>query len=512
MSELAYTESTQSVNIDRTEAFNRCKIDLNFLASLAISTIFTSFFPPVYIALWGLLVEKCGIDNIFRLLLGLPRGHAKTTFIKLFVLFIILFTNRQFILIICASSPKAENFLADISDMLDEPNIIGVFGDWRAAIETDTKTLKKFSFMGRDIIIAATGQGSIRGINIKHRRPDVIVMDDAQDKENAESPVESHKMLTWLQSTVMKLRDPVRCFFLYIGNKYKVAPDCVCVFDKLEKNPLWIHVVTGAILEDGQPLWPELHSLDSLMEEFENDFNMGTPEIFLAEIMNDTEINLNALIDLTKVPFNPFEEEGEQVLCQGRCVIIDVATNKIGADDTVLGLHGVYPDAVSTNNTGVKVVLEMMEFGSLSPLATIQHALQMCFTHGANVIGVESTAYQSSLLFWFNHVCEELGIGQGLHFVELTPQGNKTKRILQYLKQLLRGEVYLALKCREPMFNEALSFKPAKTNNDDNKLDMASYWQQMIEKYQFLIALPHAVSNTDFEGAKVLGMEDNCPY
>lgn len=510
MSDITHIESTQSVNIDREEVFNQCKTDLNFLASLAIPTIFTFFFPPVYIALWSLLLEKCGIDNIFRLLLGLPRGHAKTTFIKLFVLYLILFTNRQFILIICASSPKAENFLADVSDMLDEPNIVSVFGDWRAAIEADTKTLKKFSFMGRDIIIAATGQGSVRGINIKHRRPDAIIMDDAQDKENAESPVESHKMLNWLQSTVMKLRDPIRCFFIYIGNKYKVAPDCVCVFDKLEKNPLWFHVVTGAILSDGNPLWPELHSLESLMEEFENDFNMGTPEVFLAEIMNDTDINLNSLIDLTKVPFNPFEEPGDQVLCQGRFVIIDVATNKMGADDTVLGLHGVYPDANSTNNTGVKVVLEKMEFGSLSPLDTIKAALTMCFSSGANVIVVESAAYQASLLFWFNHICEELEIGQGLHFVEVFPQGNKTKRILNYLKQLRKGEVYLSLNCREPMFSEATCFKPAKHNNDDNKLDMAAYWQQAIEKYLHLIALPHAISNTDYDGAKVL--EDNCPY
>lgn len=505
MSEII-AESTQKLALDRQEIVDRCRTDLNFLAPLAMPTVVTELFPPVFLAIWQLLIAKCSLQTIFRLLLGLPRGHAKTTFIKLFCLYLILYTDRQFVLCLCASQPKAENFLADIVDMLDEPNIVAVFGNWRTAIETDTLSLKKFVFMGRDIILAASGQGSVRGLNIKNRRPDVIVMDDVQDKENAESETESHNTLKWIQSTVMKLRDPKRCFFIYIGNKYKVPPNCVCVLEKLQQNDLWVHIVTGAILEDGEPLWPALHSKDSILEEFQNDLNMGVPEIFFAEIMNDTETTLSSLIDLTKIPLSPFDQAENAVLCQGKFVIIDVATNKIGADDTVVGLFSLYEER--------KCALEDMDFGSLSPLDTIKSALTFCFTTGANVIAVENSAYQSSLLFWFNHVCQELQIGSGIHFVEVQPMGKKNKRILAFFKQLLPAksapdtpvkepDVYLGAKVREKVFNQALSFRPSKTTNDDNIIDMGSYWQQVLEKYEHLIALPHAMSNADYDTAKV---------
>jgi hypothetical protein len=504
---------TQSGNFDRQQAFNLAKTDLNFLASLAMPTVFTVLFPAIHLALWSLMLEKVGINGFFRLLLGLPRGHAKTTLIKLFVLWLILFSDRNFILIICASAPKAQAFLDDVWGYLAEPNIINIFGDARITEETDNKSQKIFSFMGRTIVLAAVGQGSVRGLNVRNRRPDVIVFDDVQDKENAESETESNKLLNWVQSTAMKLRSPHRCFFIYIGNKYKVSAGCVCILERMQNNPLWISIVTGAILADGTPLWPELHSLESLMEEFQNDLNMGVPEVFLAEVMNDTESQFNTLIDVSKVPLNPYEGEDWLPLCQGKFLLIDVATNKIGADDTVIGLHGIYPFASNGSSDDaeepIKIVCEGLLFGSMSPGETIENSLILCFKSGANVIGVESNAYQSSLLYWFDRICKERGI-EGIEFVEILAKGKKNGRILNYLKQLLKGEVYLGNEVRPAVFKEALAFKSNKTNNRDNILDMGAHWQQMITKYRHLIKLPHSIENQEFGGAKVV--ENNSSF
>lgn len=470
---------------DRRQAFDLAKNDLNFLASLAMPTIFEFNFPPILTAIWSLLIEKVGFNDIFRLLLGLPRGHAKTTLIKLFVLWCILFTDRKFILIICASSPKAEDFLADVWGYLAEPNIINIFGNAHITAEEDNKGQKIISFMSRTIVLTAVGQGSVRGLNVKNSRPDMIIFDDVQDKENAESETESNKLLHWIQSTAMKLRDPRRCLFIYIGNKYRVPQRCVCILEKMQNNKLWTSIVTGAILADGQPLWPELHSLASLMEEFENDTIMGTPEVFLAEIMNDTESSFNALIDVTKIPMNPYEDK---VLCQGRFIVIDVATNKIGADDTAIGLFGIYPASEGRERT----VLERLVFGSLSPRETIEKSFELCFESGANLIGVESVAYQSSLLFWFEEVGKLIGV-EGIDFVELTSRGKKASRILNYLKKLLKSDTFLANDVRADVFSQALAFKPHKTNNRDDILDMAEKEQQVLEKFRWVIRLPSAV-------------------
>lgn len=491
------TQTLATGDFTRQEVFNLCRDDLNFLAAMAMPTVFEHNFPPILLAIWSLLKDKANdnVELVFRLLLAIPRGHAKTTVIKLFVLWLILFTDRKFVLIICATSGKAEDFLADVWGYLAEPNIVNVFGNGHVAAEEDNKSTKIFSFMGRTIVLAAVGQGSVRGINIKNNRPDVIIFDDVQDKENAESETDSVKLLNWMQSTAMKLRSPKRCLFIFIGNKYRVTGNCVCILEKLQKNPLWLSIVTGAILEDGQPLWPELHSLASLYEEFQNDLNMGVPEIFLAELMNDTESNFNALINVDKVPLSPYDEDSWKAMCQGRYIIIDVATNKIGADDTVIGLFGIYPHQDGKERS----VLEGIVFGSLSPKETIQKSFELCFRHGANCIGVESVAYQSSLLFWFNEIATEIGI-EGISFVELKPKGKKNGRILNFLKQILAGECYLARDVRKVIFQQALGFKPNKTNNTDDILDMSAYWQQTIELYRYLITMPTSVIDQTMAG------------
>ncbi len=145
----------------------------------------------------------------------------------------------------------------------------------------------------------------------------------------------------------------------------------------------------------------------------------------------------------------------------------------------------------------------------MSPKQTIENSLMLCFSTGANVIGVESNAYQSSLLFWFDEICKERGI-EGIHIVEIIAAGKKIKRILLYLKQLLNGDVYLGYEVRAAVFKEALSLKPSKANNRDNILDMGAHWQQMIEKYEHLIAFPHSVSAQEFGSAKVI--ENNSPF
>ena len=75
--------------------------------------------------LWDLMKQnvKTVITNP-KIALGIPRGHGKTTLIKLFIVYCILFTDRKFILVMSATATLAENIIADVIDMLNEKNII----------------------------------------------------------------------------------------------------------------------------------------------------------------------------------------------------------------------------------------------------------------------------------------------------------------------------------------------------------------------------------------------------
>ena len=119
------------------------KENLDFLAALAMPTVFQFGFPPVFQAVWQWLLSETFKPRSFpQLALGLPRGFGKTTLIKIYILFCILFTQKRFILIISATATLAENILSDVMDMLNELINKQVFGDWRLGMEKDTQQIK----------------------------------------------------------------------------------------------------------------------------------------------------------------------------------------------------------------------------------------------------------------------------------------------------------------------------------------------------------------------------------
>lgn len=93
------TGDTQVVALDAGEAAELAKKDFNFLAGLAMPNVYEFPFPPIYGAVWQLLWGAANTTRDFsKFAIGLPRGHAKTTWIKLFILALILFTNKKFLL------------------------------------------------------------------------------------------------------------------------------------------------------------------------------------------------------------------------------------------------------------------------------------------------------------------------------------------------------------------------------------------------------------------------------
>lgn len=486
-------------SFNREEVVQLARTDVNFLAGLAMPLVFKSLLPSVLLVVWSMLTQAAHKHKDFsQLALGIPRGHGKTTLIKIYILYCILFTEKHFILVISATATLAENVIADVIDMLDEPNIKAIFGDWRLGCEKDTEPLKKFGFRGRNIILAGIGAGgTLRGLNLKNERPDVMIFEDVQTRECADSELQSKQLLQWMLGTAMKAKSPNGCVFAFLGNMY---PTPYSILKKLKSNPRWIKFISGAILADGSALWPELQSLEQLLDEFENDLSMGHPEIFMAEVMNDDEATANNRIDLSLI------SECSYTLAdmpQAKCIIIDPADDKSTSDDTTIGLVHVYDEIP---------VLMISQEGIMSPGDTIKYALIMAISNQCTVIAVESNAYQRSLLYWFGVICEQLGIS-GIQFVELY-SGNKSKntRIAEALKQLNSKEIAISAAVRNKVVKQIVDWNPLKTNNVDGLLDIVSYMPKMLELYGDIMECITGVINQAYEGAVVHSVEDNCNF
>ncbi len=353
--------------------------------------------------------------------------------------------------------------------MLDEVNIMSLFGDWRVGREINRQDVKKFTYRNRSIVLGALGAGgSIRGLNINHARPDVIIFEDIQTKECSESIPQSTALEKWMIGTAMKAKSPTGCSFVFVGNMY---PGPNSILKKLKSNANWIKFISGAILADGTALWPALHSLEDLIAELDNDISMGHPEIFFSEVLNDTEAGINTKTDLSKIREWKFTEHDPP---QGKFIIIDPANNKVGGDDVAIGYFEVR-DGIP----GLRAIIEE----NISPGNSVRQAILLALQTGTKLIAIESTAYQYTLLYWFTEVCRQLGV-EGLQVVDVySGHMSKNSKISTTLKILTSGELDVHPSVLSRVTFQIANFNPLKRDNLDGLLDLLSYAPKVIELY-----------------------------
>jgi hypothetical protein len=486
--------ATQEASFDASQVHDLAKTSLDFLGALAAPLVFKYCFPPVFLAVWNWLLDFVAKPRTFpQLALGLPRGFGKTTVIKLFVLYCILFTNKKFILIISHTASLAENIVHDIAAFLDEPNIKKIFGDWTLGRTKDTQDEKHFGFRGRNIVLKGIGAGSsLRGINVNNMRPDIMIFEDIQSREDADSEKISNDLETWMLGTAMKAKSPDGCMFLFIANMY---PTKWSLLRKLKANPKWTKFIAGGILADGTSLWEELQPIEQLLSEFENDLAAGKAEIFYSEVLNDENAAANNLIDFTKLP--PCDiQQGEPFA--GNYVIIDPAGMKRKSDETAIGYFEVHAE---------KPVLMEVTSSKLSPADTIRQALKYCLTNNCRLVAIESVAYQATLAYWFGFICQQLGI-TGIECVEIYPGGfSKISRILAMFKMYQAGDILVNAPIRSQVHAQITSFNPLKDNNQDDILDLLVYAPKVLEAYPEFVVSNGLLVSQEMDALEVI--EDN---
>lgn len=493
---VAKPDEVNYVNVDTNAVYKRGETDINFFASVLLPTVMMSPLPDFYVAIFHILVNRTPeqMRKILRFALGLPRGHAKTTFIKILICWLIVYDKFSFIAVICATDDLAQNLISDISDALGSPNMEEIYGRWTQQLSEDNKETKKCLYHNRAVIIKAKGANSaLRGLNIKHQRPDLIFFDDAQTKENDESPTERDKFRKWLVATFKIITPDKRDrLIIYVGNMYSEE----CILFQLKNNPSWVSLITGAILENGQPLWPDLHSLEELMESYFHDEALGEADVWFAEVMNDPISRATSLLhdalgtsNLTEVPDGVF-------------ITVDPAGFREASDDNVIVVHYVH------NGRGHVAVIEA---GIKDPEQLIIRTLQLAFHHGASLIGVEDVAYQQTLLFWFNKYMNDWKV-QGISVMPLKPKGrSKESRIRLFIAELYSGNYNLTEPVKALFVWQAMKYKIGQKKNKDDILDACAYGLDVRNEYW------HLVKNLKRIGAWSLGstaavVEDNTPF
>lgn len=471
------TQEVVGVPFDLADIELRCRTDLDTFASVCMPNVIEFAFPEFYKIVWAMLIQtlytlrypaepvpeaiqSLAIRRVFRFALGLPRGHAKTTFIKLLVCFGLLYDLIDFVLVVCSTEPRAYDFLSDVNDILSSQNIKSIYGSWYESMRKDTLSLKRGKLNGRDKIIAAIGSGtSIRGLNIGNDRPDCILFDDAQTEKNAENPTESLHLLQWVIGTVLKTRNMRKCFIGYIGNMYNKT----CILYRFKESPSWYSLITGGVLADGSALWEELIPVETLLDDYENDASLGLAHIWFAEVQNDPIGARKALLPDGLPP--PIEYSETEII--GAFLTIDPAGHGVKSDANTIVVH-----LLLMGNRIIIPEIRVLQGIEADPESVIKAAIELTIAYNVSAIFPEGVAYQQTLAFWLDKYLAEFNL-TGVVVDPINPGSvSKSSRILAYIASINTGLSSIVGQTARNLFAfQAHSYDFTKSNNADDILD-----------------------------------------
>ena len=224
--ERKYAESQAAEGVDTTYAEidpalvrTLLRTNAEFLIEFFLADQLDMPVPQFHTEIWGLLTDT----EKERVLLAIPRGHAKSTLAKLCVIWYWLFTTHRFCVYLSNTAPIAKGACRDIIEYLSHPNFLEIYGKVRMVKHSENEGLWIFDLpMGsgrvKRCILRALGQGQqMRGINIDNQRPDLAIVDDVEDNENTSSESQQKKLDQWMYGPFLQALAKNRKI-LWLGN------------------------------------------------------------------------------------------------------------------------------------------------------------------------------------------------------------------------------------------------------------------------------------------------------
>lgn len=462
------------------EIVQRLETDGEFFIEFFLADELTSPVPYFhYGEIWPLLTNT----GMQRVLLAIPRDHAKTTLSKLSVVWYFLFTNHRFCVYLSNTNTIAKNACKDIMGYLNSPNFIATYGRIKVIKESETDSLWIFEIpmkSGRikKCILRAVGAGQqMRGINIDNQRPDIAVVDDVEDNENTESETLQRKLDRWIFGPFIKALAR-RKKIIWLGNMLQKTS----LLARLSTRPNWNPVVFGSIVQDSvtgefTPLWPARWSMPELVEDFQEYVELGLVETWMCEMMNMPGHGVDGFTQ-EQVYYQPMPAPDDLLAAW---LILDPAFGENASnDDSSITVHVLPRD-------GCPMVVQHMT-GKMRESEIFDNMLLLARQWNAWVWGIEAVAAQRVLIPFFQVLLSTQLLN---HEVEMIPlmagKGDpKVSRIKAWVGLMAKKE-YAVYEGAAEITTQLLGYNMKKKSNRDDLIDSCAYGPQVLMQYEGLL-------------------------
>lgn len=381
----------------------------------------------------GKIIMVC--DDYLNIIV--PRGFSKTTLMNAANLYDCLTDGKTFCVYISKSADHAEMQLGNIKLELETNTLLRLAYGNLVPSRSDPEKWQadQLQLLNGAILVARGKGGQVRGLNYRARRPNKITLDDVEDDGTADSPTERGKTRRWFYSSVEKAgqvmegakgedwsQEPLQIMNLAT----LLNADALAI--TLSKDPKFNTVKFGAKLHVDRPddttmLWAYKMSYELYMKERRRHTIIGQLAEFTKEIDSAIRVGDDALFP-TKFIYEPIEREQ---LAQVAVFCDPAISDSPDADDAAIVVAG------RRLSDGALFFLDEWGGRGKSPRDLVDKLFEMHRKWQATMCGIESQAYQKSLIFLMN---EEMAAKRYWFIIQSIVRGskeNKDRRVLGLL-------------------------------------------------------------------------------
>ena len=305
-------------------------------------------------------------------------------------------SHRSYLVIICANQTLASKRLVEVSREFlgnaDMKKLAATVKDNSGlALEVHYKN-------GEKVRIEAYGKGAaLRGLSWGAKRPDLVIIDDPQDSEDARSEAVTIKDWDWFLTDVYFLGRNTRIFL--IGNNLGER----CIIEQVIQSAELLNFTARRIpilTEDGKSAWPSKWPLREIEKSRDNAALLGKTDIWYRERMCQC---ISPDSQKFKREYFRYYDKTPNLSELNIYTAVDLAiSQKVNADYSAIVTVGV-------KTGGYWFVLDV-EYGRYDPSTTMDAIFSAVQKWRPLSVGIEAVAYQAALSHFLEKEMPKRGI------------------------------------------------------------------------------------------------------
>lgn len=319
------------------------------------------------------------------------RESAKTTFAKLFIIWLIAYKKKRYINVDSFDKENAERILFDVAyEMVNNKRLqadYGVlFSKERGINDIKQNRINNFVTQNGIRVEAHSTQESVRGRIHLNQRPDFLLLDDFETNKTKDSEAYTKQVKDHITEAMAGM-SPDGCI-LYLGNYITEAGNVQYILDRA-KDDARIRVRNVPAEIDGKPAWEGKYCMTDQEAKETGKVSLEDKRRQLGSLVYSYEM-LNQPIDDSIAEFKKefiqtAELEELKHLAYNTFVTIDTAVSeKDSADFT-----GITVNRVTRENKWYVTAYKI----KINPKELINHIFYIQETYKPVFIGVEKTVY-----------------------------------------------------------------------------------------------------------------------